>query len=100
MTDEYTESLGCYEGNLYFLTVWAKPNFDRPVEFAVVVHYDYASANSNEEIARIDTAHGRTHFDKLYRRGQPKECLDVGLWEAVARLRENWRRYAENFDQD
>lgn len=72
MADEYTESLGRYEGTQYFLTVRASPSFDRPVAFGVVVHYDDADADATEEIARIDTAHGYTHFDKLYRRDQPK----------------------------
>lgn len=99
MTDEYMDFLGNYEGRPYFLTVRATPNLDRPREFAAVVHYRNSKTDSEVEIARIDTAHGYTHFDRLYRRDQPKEPLDVGLWEAVAQLRNNWRRYAENYDR-
>lgn len=99
MTREYTELLGDYDEHPYFLTVRANPNFDNPVEFAVIVHYDDPETDSNPEIARIDTAHGYTHFDKLYRRDQPKVPLDVDLWGAIAQLENNWRRYAESYDQ-
>ena len=100
MTDEYTEPLGHYQGYPYFLTVRAKPSFDQPREFAVVVQYDDPETESNPEVARIDTAHGYTHFDKLYRRDQPKEPLDVDLWDAIGRLENNWRRYAESYDSN
>lgn len=100
MAGEYTELLGHCEECPYFLTVRVKPSFDRPQEFAVVVHYDDPKTESNPETARVDTAHGYTHFDKLYRRGQSKEPLDVGLWEAVGRLKNNWRRCAESYDSD
>lgn len=100
MANEYTERLGCHDGDQYFLTVRARPSFDRPVEFGVVVHYHDNTVDSNVEIARVDTAHGRVHFDKLYRRDQPKERLDVGLWEAVTKLRNDWRRYAEIYERD
>ena len=100
MANEYSELLGDYDGRPYFLTVRATPNFDRPQEFAVVVHYRDPEADSDVEIARIDTAHGYTHFDKLYRRDEPKEPLDVTLWEAVARLKDTWRRYAASYERD
>lgn len=87
-------------GSRYFLTVRAKPSFDQPLEFGVIVYYDDADTDSNEEIARIDTAHGDVHFDRLYRRDQPKEPLDIGLWEAVSLLKNNWRRYAESDDRN
>lgn len=99
MSDEYMDLLGYFENRAYFLTVRATPSLNQPREFAVVLHYRDPEVDSEVEIARIDTAHGNVHFDKLYRRDQPKESLDVGLWDAIARLRNNWRQYAESYDR-
>jgi hypothetical protein len=46
------------------------------------------------------TVRASPSFDKLYRRDQPKEQLDVGIWEAVARLKNDWRRYAESYERN
>lgn len=100
MADDYMDHLGYYGNRPYFLTVRATPNLYQPRDFAVVLHYRDPGTDSEIEIARIDTAHGHTHFDKLYRRDQPKEPLDVGLWEAIEMLRNNWRRYAESYDRE
>jgi hypothetical protein len=99
MTDHLVEILGTYRGHEYLLRVRVEPSFDAPEEFAGVVYHRDPDAGENVEIARIDTAHGFTHFDRLYRRDQPKERVDWGLWEAVRRLRENWRTYAESFEK-
>ena len=100
MTDEFMDILGYYDSRPYFLTVRATPNLDRPREFAAVVHYRDPQTDEEVEIARIDTAHGYTHLDKLYRRDQPKEPLDVDLWDAIGRLENNWRRYAESYESN
>lgn len=97
MTDEYMDFLGYFEGRPYFLTVRATPSLNRPREFAAIPHYQDPDTDSEVEVARIDTAHGHVHFDKLYRRDQPKEPLNADLWDAIGRLENNWRRYAERY---
>lgn len=54
------------------------------------------------QIARIETRHGGVHFDKLYRRDEPREFLDdvEEYWEAEERLVENWRTYARGFSKN
>lgn len=99
MTDHFTDELGGYRDRRYFPRVRAEPSFDAPEEFAVVVFFRETDRRATVEIARVDTAHGYTHFDRLYRRDEPKERVDWDLWEAVGRLRENWRTYAESFRQ-
>lgn len=91
--------LGDYGERVYFLAARARPDFDAPEEFAVTVYYNDAETESNVEIARIDTAHGQTHFDKLYRRDEPKEPLDIGFWEAIERMEEDWRTYAAGYNR-
>lgn len=94
----YSYKLGTYGGREYSLSVNGAPSIDRVEEFAVTVHYYDIDAAKTVEIARIDTAHGTTHFDKLFRRDQPKEPLGIDYLEAEARLRENWRRYAKSYE--
>ena len=91
--------LGEYGGQVYFLSARARPDFDAPKEFAATVYYNDTETESNVEIARIDTAHGRTHFDKLYRRNEPKEPLDVDFWTAIERLEDDWRTYAASHER-
>lgn len=96
---QFRQELGTYDGRPYFLSVRADPDFDDPEEFAVVCYYDDPETEEQVQVARIDTAHGYVHFDRLYRRGRPKDRVDLGLWEAVATMRRNWRQYAESFDR-
>lgn len=99
MAEHFTQFLGNRDGRAYELTVRVSPSFDRVLDFAVVVHYSSTGTADREiQIARIDTAHGQTHFDRLYRRDQPKERIDVDVWEAATLLEKNWRTYAESFD--
>lgn len=95
----YGYKLGQYVGREYSLSVSGAPDINDIEEFAVTIHYYDTDADETVEIARIDTAHGVTHFDKLFRRDQPKEELDVNYLEAEMRLRENWRRYARSYAQ-
>lgn len=99
MAVHYTKILGTRGGQDYHLTIHVSPSFNHVTDFAVVVHY--ASTDDPDDviqIARIDTAHGYPHFDRLYRRDQPKERIDADVWEAAALLEENWRTYAESFE--
>lgn len=75
------------------------PNFDRVREFAAILYFTGDDDTGQKiQIARIDTTHGYTHFDRLYRRDQPKEEIDVTVWEASALIEDNWRTYAESYD--
>lgn len=99
MAEHVTKLLGTRGGQDYHLTIRVSPSFNHVTDFAVVVHRSPTDTAGREiQIARIDTAHGRTHFDSLYRRGQPKERIEVDVWEAAALLEANWRTYAESFD--
>ncbi|MDY6764522.1 MAG: hypothetical protein SV377_02365 [Halobacteria archaeon] len=100
MTRDYFDyKLGEYKDKIYFLSARVEPDFDDPDDFAVIVFYNDPDIDTNVEIARIDNAHGYVHFDKLYRRDQPKEELDVNVWEAVEMLEDNWRTYARSFEK-
>jgi hypothetical protein len=93
MTTDYTYPLGQYRGQKYH--VHAEPDLNEIEAFSVTVYYN--AAEKTVEIARIDTAHEFTHFDKLYRRGAPKKKVDFDCFEAEEHLRNNWRRYAESY---
>lgn len=95
----YSYKLGTYAGQEYTLSVNGSPSINNVEEFAVTIHYYDRDIEETVEIARIDTKHGFTHFDKLFRRDQPKEPLDVDYIEAEERLRENWRRNARSYEQ-
>lgn len=96
-TFEY--ELGEHADRTYFLTARATPGFHDPSSFAVVVHYNDPATAEAVQVARIDTAHGSTHFDRLYRRDEPKDALDVDFWEAVERLESDWRTYARGYER-
>lgn len=95
----YAYKLGAYAGREYSLSVSGAPDINDVEEFAVTAHYYDLAADETVEIARIDTAHGSTHFDELFRRDQPKVELDADYLDAEKRLRENWRRYARSYDR-
>lgn len=86
-----------YNGAEYHLSIRASPGWDRPDDFAVTVYFYDENRDENVSIARIDTDHGSTHFDKLYRRGEPTEDVDYDIKEATKKLQSNWRTYAESY---
>lgn len=106
-----TDELGRFQGRRYYLTVAVEPapedrgRFDPYTDaeqWCVTVHFPAAvPSGSDTEIARIDTRHGRPHFDKLFRPTRPKEWLPdgFGLRDAERRLVANWRRYAETYER-
>jgi predicted transcriptional regulator len=75
MATDYTYPLGEYRGQKNHIHVHAEPDLNAIEEFLVTVCYN-TPPDESIEIVRIDTAHGFTHFDKLYRRGTPKEEVD------------------------
>lgn len=99
MSNSITLPLGDYSGRTYYTSIRATPSFNDPEEFAVTAHYRDRDTDDEIQIARIDTAHGYTHFDRLFRRDQPKERLDVGVWEAAEIIEENWRTYARSYER-
>jgi hypothetical protein len=96
MATDYTYPLGQYRGRKYHIHVHAEPDLNEIEAFSVTVYYNELP-DETVEIARIDTAHGFTHFDKLYRRNTPKKKVDADCFEAEEQLRDNWRRYAESY---
>jgi hypothetical protein len=95
MSEEYFYTLGWYSGREHRLVTRASPSLDDIQRFAVVLCYGHNGEYT--EVARIDTAHGFTHFDRLYRRDQPKERVEMSVWEAERHLEANWRRYARRY---
>lgn len=99
MSDTLETQLGSYHGREYRLMVRATPSFNDPEEFAVVVFFTDSEGESFQ-IARIDTEHDHVHFDRLYKRGQPKDPVDMDLWDAWSHLQDNWRTYASSYEQE
>lgn len=95
-TFEY--ELGVHAGRTYLLTARATPGFDDSEEFVVVVHFNDPDTDEEVQIARIDTTHGYVHFDRVYRRDEPKDELAVGFWDAVELLEDDWRTFAREYD--
>jgi hypothetical protein len=97
----YSYKIGEYLGKVYHLTIAGEPNINEVEDFSVNVHYFDEEDEKQVQIARIDTRHGDVHFDKLYRRDEPREFLDDinEYWEAEEMLIENWRTYARNFSK-
>ena len=99
MTEASSFDLGQFRGREYFLLYRATPSVNDPESFAVTVFYRDVQREENVEIVRVDTGHGYTHIDRLYRRNEPKDRVDWDLWEACTRLKRNWRTYARSFDE-
>lgn len=83
-----------YAGRPYFLSIRGEPDLQDPDEFAVTLYYNDPEQESTVEVARIDTAHGYVHLDKLYSEEEGKEPLDVDLWGAVEYLAAHHPEYA------
>ena len=90
-------ALKSYRGREYYLFHYDKPE---PGEFCVNVYYEDPDTEENVEIARVDTAHNSVHFDQLHRRDQPVKEVDWTYGEAIERLTENWRKYAETYEKN
>ena len=99
MTEASSFDLGQFRGREYFLLYRATPSVTNLDSFAVTVFYLDAQREENVEIVRVDTGHGYTHIDRLYRRNEPKDRVDWDLWEACTRLKRNWRTFARSYDK-
>ncbi|MFC4440469.1 MULTISPECIES: DUF7718 family protein [Natrialbaceae] len=88
MAQEYEYKLGSFRGYEFSLRVSASPSLDDVDDFAVTVYYSLSTGES-KVIARVDNAHGFVHFDRLYRRDQPKDPVDWSWDEAETELVEN-----------
>lgn len=89
---------GEYSEKVYFVSARADPTFDAPEDFAVTLYYNDTDLDENIQVARIDNSHGYVHFDRLYRRDEPKEEMSLTFWEAVEHIEENWRTYAKSYE--
>jgi len=96
LTETYKYAVGTLEGNVFTVIVRTTPSRDNPEEFSVQL-----VVNEKVEVIRIDNAEGKgPHIHRLYRRDEPEESFDGGVWEAVAELQEkNWRTYAQSYLQ-
>lgn len=99
MTEPISYDLGQYQSRTYILRGEDSSPHAPPDDFVVTVYYRDEERDENVEIARVDTAHGFTHFDRLYRRDTPKERVEWDFWDAMDHLDRNWRTYAETFEQ-
>jgi len=103
-----TVDLGCYRGADYFLTGFVEPepaagqDYDPDVDaegYGVVLARS-TPLGSNDEVARMDTAHGQPHLDLLYVPPGTPERRKVWLDEGYTyeRMKQyflaNWRRFA------
>jgi len=101
MAKLYSRLLGHYDGRPYFISVSVSPNINTVEDFSVAVHYNDPNTEREVQIARIDTAHETVHFDRLYRRNQPKDTnVDFSVWDAEQHLEENWRQYATTYAEN
>lgn len=106
-----TSELGIYGGRTYYLTTAVEPDpsdrhrVDRDEDaddWCVSAHYPGGLPNeSDTEIARIDTEHGRPHFHRLYLRDQPISWFSTDLSLAAAEnlLAAEWEAYAELYEE-
>ena len=100
MTRSVTYDLGEYRSQTYVLHGEDSSPHAPPDNFVVTVYYRDGELDRNIEIARVDTSHGDVHFDRLYRRNEPKDWgIEWDFWESMNRLSQNWRTYAESFDK-
>jgi len=51
-------------------------------------------------VVHVDTEHGYTHFDRLYRRDQSRDPIDVDFWAAWAHMEANWRTHAQSYERE
>jgi len=101
MSKLYTRLLGRYEDRPYFVSVSVSPDVNSVEEFSVAVHYNDPNTEQEVQIARIDTAHQTVHFDRLYRRDQPKDTdVEFSVWEAEQHLEDNWRQFARTYAEN
>ena len=96
MAKNYGYPLGFYRDRKFSIEVRVSPSFATVDDFAVTVYYTRPDG-TGVPVARVDQAHGYTHFDRLYRRDQPKDPIDWDYIEAEEELSTNWRRYAESY---
>lgn len=104
-----TLNLPPHRGRDFFATIFVEPDPDEYDSFTLPddaeqwgmsIHFQPAEPyESHVEVARIDTAHGEPHFDRLYEPDQRKEWLgdDYTYDDARQVLLSNWRAYADQF---
>ena len=99
MANQQTYELGDYHGRSYLITRRMDPTDRDPDDWAVTVHYRDRTTGEAVEVAKVDNAHGQTHIHRFYRREDPREPVDWGPWEAMSRLMEKWKTFAEEHEK-
>lgn len=94
-----TIELDEYRGRQYFLAIRGEPDLESPDSFSATVYFNDAEQEERVEVARIDSAHGFVHLDKLYAEEEQKEQVEMGVWEAAERLIENHPKYARFYHE-
>ncbi|WP_227381003.1 DUF7718 family protein [Haladaptatus halobius] len=97
-TIEY--ELDTWRGRIYLLRIRGTPSYFDPDDFAVTVYYKDAATETHIEIARVDTAHDFTHFDRLFRNPPDKKPVEWDIWDAVDHFEENWPTYAKRYEEN
>lgn len=104
-----TLDLGPYRGREFFATIFVEPDPtdsdgftvpDDAEKWGISIHFQPDEPYENHvEVARIDTAHGEAHFDKLFKQDQPKEWLGENYTYEDARqeLFPKWKHYASQY---
>ena len=107
-----TLTLPPHRGRDFFATIFVEPDPAESESFTVPgdaeqwgmsIHFQPDDPyESQVEVARIDTAHGEPHFDRLYEPGQRKEWLGQSYTyhDAQNDLLSNWRTYADQYFQN
>jgi hypothetical protein len=102
-----TLNLPPHRGRDFFATVFVEPDPESRASFSVetdaeawgiTIHFQPDTPyEPHVEVARIDSAHGEPHFDRLYELDQPKEWLgpDYSFEDAREDLFSNWRAYTD-----
>ncbi|WP_458209182.1 DUF7718 family protein [Haladaptatus sp. NG-SE-30] len=96
----FEDNLGTWRGRTYLMAVRGTPDYFDPDDFSVNVYYKNAATERSIDIARVDTSHGYTHMDRLFRDPKDKKPVDWDIWEAIDHFEEYWPRYAKQFEKN
>lgn len=98
MTDPIKIDLGTWKGRIYWLRARAEPDYNNPNWFMATVYHEGQNTGENIQVARVDCSHNYTHFDRLYKRSEPKDPVSWDLWKAIDELKQNWQTYAKGHE--
>jgi hypothetical protein len=97
--EKNTELLGEFRGRFYSITRKVEPSFQSVDKFSVSIHFTDPETGEEVEVVRIDNSHGFVHMDRLFEEEQSKEEMPGhDTFTAYDYLKNNWKRYAEKFE--